>query len=255
MTLHRLGPNEPVVSKLVYFVRVNPKGVSEKTVEQDVISGEISGTALQNFRAIISELYLPIIQESQQWGKLGGPDAPGIKEFIGTATKFGAMLTEALATVNGGVELKKPDAAIVNSIELKPASYVHALSDESISQTLDECLTDWCVETERLLNQSTKTKDGGEPGPDTELEYWRSRMANLNSITEQLKLKECKVVLGVCGHAKSSSYIRWKALDVRVTDAANEAKDNVKYLATLEKSLEPMFVGKVEVSDISLKLA
>lgn len=99
MTLHRLGPNEPVVSKLVYFVRVNPKGVFEKTIEQDVISGEISGTALQNFRAIISELYLPIIQESQQWGKLGGPDGPGIKEFIGTATKFGAMLTEALATV------------------------------------------------------------------------------------------------------------------------------------------------------------
>ena len=32
-------------------------------------------------------------------------------------------------------------------------------------------------------------RESDEVGPDTELEYWRNRMAKFNSITEQLKSK------------------------------------------------------------------
>ncbi len=80
----------------------------------------------------------------------------------------------------------------------------------------EECITDWCKVTEDLLTQTNRIKDGEEPGPDTELEYWRTRMSNFNSITEHLKTKECKLVLGVCAAAKSKGYARWKSLDIQV---------------------------------------
>ena len=86
-------------------------------------------------------------------------------------------------------------------------------------------------------------KESEDAGPDTELEYWRRRMGMLNSITEQLKSKESRLVLGVAAAARSAAHRAWKAADLRLTDALNEAKDNVKYLTTLEKSLEPLYIG------------
>lgn len=46
----------------MYFTRLNPKGINEKTLEADMGSGELSGGALENFKAIVSDLYLPIMQ-------------------------------------------------------------------------------------------------------------------------------------------------------------------------------------------------
>ena len=54
-------------------------------------------------------------------------------------------------------------------------------------------------------------------GPDTELEFWRSRMTKFTSITKQLQRRECKIVMGVTSAGRSKAYKRWKDIDVRVT--------------------------------------
>lgn len=53
------------------------------------------------------------------------------------------------------------------------------------------------MQVDSLLDRSTAPAAGEEPGPDTELEHWRQQMSRFNSLTEQLKSHECRLVLGV----------------------------------------------------------
>lgn len=118
-----------------------------------------------------------------------------------------------------------------------------AAQDEATCMHYAQCLTSWCKETTKVLRPGNLDE---ENGPDTELEYWRTRMATLNHITEQLKTNECKWVLGVCSAAKNPTVATWKELDIRVTEANNEAKDNVKFLSTLEQTLETMYQSNMD---------
>ena len=84
-----------------------------------------------------------------------------------------------------------------------------------------QVLAEWCKQTDALLAESeagTATPLNDESGPDTELEFWRVRMAKFNSVTEQMKSKECRLVMGVCSTARSKHYKRWKEVDVKVND-------------------------------------
>ena len=85
-----------------------------------------------------------------------------------------------------------------------------------------------------------------EVGPMTELDFWKRRQQKLLSIIEQLKTKECRSILAmIAGTVKSANpkltaagdaitlLRRWKQIDINLTEAANETKDNVKYLFTV----------------------
>eukprot|EP00434_Breviolum_minutum_P043144 symbB.v1.2.038441.t1/scaffold5987.1/size21932/1 len=109
-------------------------------------------------------------------------------------------------------------------------------------------LETWCREIETYLEKGIDEKmHVQETGPRGELDFWRSRMQKITSITEQLKGRECKAVFNVL-HAvtrqqgggdvapKSRQTVfntlrRWKQIDISITEAFNEAKDQIDQMS------------------------
>lgn len=77
-------------------------------------------------------------------------------------------------------------------------------------------------------------------------------MLTLGSIAEQLKTRDFKLVVSVVSSASRGSgdikqqglfnlVRRWKGIETALIEALNEAKDNVKYLFTIEKFVQPLY--------------
>ena len=231
----------------VFFLRTTKPGieVADGSPEQALSFGTLPARAMEGLQVVLGSLYRPMVElESKAWKAGVGVD-DSTAEFFSAYSKFGETLGEAVSSLQGGFTLRRPDNLF--DIENKAAAFNRAGGEPHIVKAFEDVADDWCAETEKLLAENDNARaESDDAGPETELEYWRTRMAKFNAITEQLRGRECKIVLGVLGAAKSRVLKRWKLLDNSITDANNEAKDNVKYLSTLEKYIEPLRTGTPE---------
>uniref|UniRef100_A0AAX7SLG8 AAA+ ATPase domain-containing protein n=1 Tax=Astatotilapia calliptera TaxID=8154 RepID=A0AAX7SLG8_ASTCA len=79
--------------------------------------------------------------------------------------------------------------------------------------------------------------------PLSDLEHWKGMSIRFNSIITHIKSQKCKTAVMVLHISRSKTVKMWRKLDTRITRCANEAKDNVKFLSTLEKVLQPLYIS------------
>ncbi|XP_076826555.1 dynein axonemal heavy chain 5 isoform X2 [Brachyhypopomus gauderio] len=241
------GSDVALTHVCVFFTRANTsKAVTAENVHRDV-SFNMLDTAgvglLKSVQQLLGEIFIPTLKKtSHGWGEMTSPQAQNVKQdFISSLENFVAVLAGAQESLEEKVNLKECVAFDLKTLKV-PSDYTAVANSPESLEKIEACMKIWIKQIEQVLAESEQLrKEADDLGPRAELDHWKKRMSRFNYLLEQLKSSDVKAALGVLMMAKSKLIKTWKELDVRITDSANEAKDNVKYLYTLERFYDPLY--------------
>ncbi|XP_072165822.1 dynein axonemal heavy chain 8-like [Diadema setosum] len=252
------GTKEGLTGKCMYFLRTTAAALTGKNIHEEVNFGALNTTGdgkltvLPAIKQVLDRVYRPTLNALTNWGTLSAtPHGKKTKKnFCDSYDNFIHFLDGAQINVSGAVKLCQCEEVDLDNIQTA-ADCMAASANPEIVEAFENLVHAWCKEIEQVIAESEQMrKEADDTGPLAELEHWRFLMARFHSILDQIKSHHCRTVIKVLHAAKSKALKQWRELDCRITDAANEAKDNVKYLYTLEKFCEPLYhsdpIGMVE---------
>ncbi|KAI4900024.1 hypothetical protein NFI96_023292, partial [Prochilodus magdalenae] len=234
------GSIESLSGFCLFFLRNTDKAITTSNVSQEVNFGMLDctdGNILQSLEKLFTDVMYPALRSQEDWGvmKEGQRDSH-VQDFLVSVDKFICSLSSARRNMEDKFQLRNMVSAPDLSHLQEPMDYINAANNSDLVESLELMLLHWAKQIEQVLAESEQMrKEADDIGPSVELEYWKSRMSTFNSLLDEIKQPEVKKVIGVLQVAKSKTLSKWKELDGNITIVANEAKDNVKYLYTLEK--------------------
>ncbi|ETE68537.1 hypothetical protein L345_05666, partial [Ophiophagus hannah] len=235
------GDDVALTGICVFFIRTNPsKAINAENIHREVVFNMMdtaNGGLLNSVQHLLSDIFIPALNTMNYgWGEMSSSQkGANIKQdFIASLEGFVSVLSGAQQSLLEKVLLKKCETYDLKMLK-GPADFLVAANSMETVERIEACMKVWIKQIEQLR------KEADDLGPRAELDHWKKRLSKFNYLLDQLKTSDVKAVLGVLTVAKSKLLKNWRELDTRITDATNEAKDNVKYLYTLEKCCDPLY--------------
>jgi len=209
--------------KTIAFVKSEAEKLTLATLKTTVLQNDITGMPLEHLERIIQDVYMPLLSNpanQEGWGEVAS------KEVLDKLHGFLASVSITVGSTKGKTCLPLPP---------EPSGDAAVDTKERI-HLLEGAVITWTKQIKNVLKLDPEglLKQGLHPTPDMEIEFWKSKAANLNAIFDQLQSSRIRRVLQFLESAKSTYCLPFARLCKEVFAARLEANDNVKYLRTLE---------------------
>jgi len=197
----------------------------------------MSGDFLFCLANLVHHVYMPVIEhgdigiESADETKSAAPpkqiDSSLRHELSVSMGKFEQQLRNVVQQGRGDVRLVVPALTIT--------SVASARLDAHIVSSVDSALEEWTVVVSTAVDAEQRKDSSSKRTPLGEIDFWRERSAGLSPLYEQIALPKVQQMLEVISSTESAQLSAFNYHFGELSKLFLEARDNVKFLTTLER--------------------
>ncbi|XP_025160705.1 dynein beta chain, ciliary-like [Harpegnathos saltator] len=247
-----LGIPATARAKTSYFAKRSPVEITRQNYRDVVMPGDMAPKPIEELSVLIEEAYVPILSNPKNhrgWPRVVGED---VRKHVCDLRSVicqvrGKMTGQTLLPMPMGVER-------IFEEELKAQQSGGADVDVRLRSDIETILTKWYSQiNDTLHEESTRIfLTDKHPQPSAEIEFWRQRLVNVESIYNQMRDPRVKKMASILELTNSPYSACFKTLLKDVVAALVEARDVCSYL----KALEPHFeeIKNTGFKDVLTKL-
>ncbi|CDQ78911.1 unnamed protein product [Oncorhynchus mykiss] len=237
--LPTIGFPATVKNKGVYFVKRSKTALTPDSMKSNLVYGDLSYAPLDQFSALVEEVVVPLLSNGRnhsEWPQVVSQD---IQRHVHS-------LKTNVFVVSGQVKGKTllplpPGAERVEQAALERDKRGDVV-DKSIIHAIESVVIEWSHQIRGVLKKDSSEPllEGKSPTPHTEINFWRSRYADLECIHSQFKSSKVTKMAELLDAMESSYYPAFKDMLQDVLAALEEAKDICTYLRPLQRLFEDL---------------
>ncbi|XP_029444925.1 dynein heavy chain 11, axonemal [Rhinatrema bivittatum] len=245
LTAAREVPSD-IKTKAIYIVKKNAEYIGKDNYKQSLVFGELSGTPLKHMTAVIEEVLVPVLSNKKNhrsWPRFVSQDMEHHVENMRNKVHVVKGLMSGRTLLPIPTVAAKIDACqtYCNNKQEYDRIALHAF--ESV-------IIQWAQQIRDVVRKDSSQllRQGFNSGPETELNFWKTRKDNLLNIYKQLQAPVIQEMAKSLEDKESSYYPTFKNLFKEVVNALVEAQNVELYLRPLRRHIE--FLQEAEFPQI-----
>ncbi|KAF2364962.1 Dynein heavy chain domain-1 [Trinorchestia longiramus] len=206
-----------------------------------VLRAGTGGVILRAMEAMLRRVFVPAVRLNPGADPAAGGTArdhllAGLRSFASCLNVSDQILQEntVLGPVEGGLDMKGGALSGAQQLLNNPE---HVATVERTARSWLQVIESVLIEMEQLRLETDAA------GPQDELEYWKKRMAKFTFLAQQMDLPHVRGVVLVLQLSRSKLLETWQLADDRVTKSLAEAKDNSKFVYSIEEHCHPLYLN------------